>query len=296
MIRSAWLTFGMVLCGSWLAAQESALPLGWERISLPPLRVADQPARAHTQGLETVGNDFWVTARRDDVTPRTALLLRTSRSATTWDVWELPRSDVALDHPGGLQSDGQRLWIPLSGSRRDSRSLIQAYRLADLVPGAPVRPEREFPVADHIGALAVDRSGHLWGASWDTVTVREWDEAGVLKSTWSAERMRALGLGFSGVGEGLTVQDWKWVDGQIYAAGLWKSEAKTAAPASRLLRFSVESGPGPLGQLTVLPLLDGVEAAREGMSLRDGILRVLPGDLGATNVLYQISVTNLGKR
>ncbi|MBN9691813.1 MAG: hypothetical protein J0M24_16350 [Verrucomicrobia bacterium] len=296
MIRSAFLGFGILLGGSWLAAQESALPLGWERISLPPLRVAGQPARAHTQGLETVGDDFWVTARRDDVTPRTALLLRTSRTASAWDAWELPRPEVALDHPGGLQSDGQRLWIPLSGSRRDIRSLIQAYRLTDLVPGAPARPEREFPVADHIGALAVDRLGHLWGASWDTVTVREWDETGVLKSTWSAERMRALGLGFAGAGSGLTVQDWKWLGGEIYATGLWKSEAKTAAPASRLLRFSVESGPSQSGQLTVLPLLDGVEAAREGMSLRDGILRVLPGDLGATNVLYQIPVTSLGKR
>ncbi len=168
MIRSACLAFGIFLGGSWLAAQESALPPGWERISLPPLRVAGQPARAHTQGLELVGDHVWVTARRDDVTPRTALLLRTSRSALAWDVWELPRPEVALDHPGGLQSDGQRLWIPLSGSRRDSRSLIQAYRLTDLVSGSPARPEREFPVADHIGALAVDRSGHLWGASWDT--------------------------------------------------------------------------------------------------------------------------------
>lgn len=296
MIRSAFLAFGMILGGGCLAAQDFALPPGWERIPLPPLRVAGQPARAHTQGLEVVGDHVWVTARRDDVTPRTALLLRTSRSASAWDVWELPRPEVALDHPGGLQSDGQRLWIPLSGSRRDSHSLIQAYRVKELVPGAPARPEREFPVADHIGALAVDRSGHLWGASWDTVTVREWDETGVLKSTWSAERMRALGLGFGGAGSGLTVQDWKWIDGELYAAGLWKSEAKTAVPASRLLRFSVESGPGQSGQLTVLPLLDGVEAAREGMSLREGILRVVPGDLGATNVLYQIPVASLGKR
>jgi hypothetical protein len=142
----------------------------------------------------------------------------------------------------------------------------------------------------------VDRSGHLWGASWDTVTVREWDETGVLKSTWSVEQMRSLGLGFAGLGGGLAVQDWKWIDGEIYAAGLWKSEAKIAAPASRLLRISVESGPGRSGQLTVLPLLDGVEAGREGLSLRDGILRVVPGDLGATNFLYQIPVANLGKR
>lgn len=296
MIRSAFLALGMVISGSGLVAREATLPPGWQRIPLPPLRVAGQPARAHTQGLEIVGDHVWVTARRDDVSPRTALLLRTSRSASAWGVWELPRPEVTLDHPGGLQSDGLRLWIPLSGSRRDSRSLIQAYRLTELIPGAPARPEREFPVADHIGALAVDRSGHLWGASWDTVTVREWDETGVLKSTWSGERMRALGLGFSGVKAGLTVQDWKWLGGEIYATGLWKSEAKTAAPASRLLRFSVESGPAESGQFTVLPLLDGVEAAREGMSLHDGILWVMPGDLGATNFLYQIPVANLGKR
>ena len=57
--------------------------------SLPALRISGQPARAHTQGLEIKSGNYYVTARRDDVLPKRALLLRTDPHGTDWDVWAL---------------------------------------------------------------------------------------------------------------------------------------------------------------------------------------------------------------
>ena len=97
-----------------------------ETINLPPLRIHGQAAKAHTQGLELAGGKYYVTARREDVRPKQALLLRADPGKADWDVWEITPQDAQgvatrLDHPGGLQSDGARLWIPLAESQRQGR-------------------------------------------------------------------------------------------------------------------------------------------------------------------------------
>src|SRR5438093_2747323 len=86
-------------------SRSEAKDLRVERVKLPPLKVNGEAARAHTQGFEVAGGRYYVTARRDDVKPRRALLLRTVPEGTTWDVWDITPSDptgatTALDHPG----------------------------------------------------------------------------------------------------------------------------------------------------------------------------------------------------
>jgi hypothetical protein len=44
-------------------------------LTLPPLRIDGKTAKAHTQGLLVHKNGIFVTARRDDIKPRRALLL-----------------------------------------------------------------------------------------------------------------------------------------------------------------------------------------------------------------------------
>src|SRR5258705_13833651 len=87
-----------------------------EEVQLPALRIDGQSARAHTQGLEVEGANYFVSARREDVRPKRALLLRVTETATRWDIWDItPRNldgtAMSLDHPGGMQSDGRRVWI-----------------------------------------------------------------------------------------------------------------------------------------------------------------------------------------
>ena len=170
-----------------LACKDPALSANFhvEVVKLPPLRIGKQQIRAHTQGLELVRGNIYVTARREDVNPRQALLLRTSLSAANWEVWNITPVDadgaMLLDHPGGMQSDGKRLWIPIAESKPKSRTMIRAFSMESIVPGVPLKAEFEFPFNDHIGALAVsmqDESTHpgtnqnlLLGANWDTETV-----------------------------------------------------------------------------------------------------------------------------
>jgi len=268
-----------------------------ESLSLPPLLMKGLPLRAHTQGLEIIAGHFWVTARREDLTPRQPLLLRTSVGATQWDVWKLPRSDPSLDHPGGLQSDGQRLWIPLAESRRDGRSLIQAYRLIHLVPGRPPVPEVEFAVPDHVGALAVStHPARLFGANWDTAGVYEWDFTGRLQKTRRGRELHQLGLGFDAKSAGLSVQDWKVVGKQLYAAGLFRASSGTGTnPASQLRRFSNLLEASTTADTTNLPQVDGTELAREGMAIADGWIFFLPEDLGPTNRVFRIPLIDLSQ-
>ncbi len=264
---------------------------------LPPLVIDGVPAHAHTQGLEVVNGVYWVTARWEDRPEKVPLLLRSHVGADHWEVWILPVSDPAMDHPGGLQSDGRRLWIPVAQSRQKGRSVVQAYVLKDLVPRRPARPEREFPVDDHIGAVAVRVDPpRLLGANWDTLTVYQWDETGRLERTLSGPDLHAVGLGFDETRAGLTVQDWKGVGDRLLASGLWRGPGSVRPnPASRLVWFDgrVESPGVPV--MDVPGLWPGVELSREGMAVANGWIHWLPEDLGPTNRVVRVSIPSVVK-
>ena len=275
-------------------------------VNLPPLRIEGQPAKAHIQGLELAGGKYYVTARRDDVRPRRALLLRTDPAATGWDVWDITPVDAqgaltGLDHPGGMQSDGTRLWIPLAESKRNSRAIVRAFLLADLVAGRPLKPVFEFPVNDHIGAVAVSTEhGLLFGANWDTEKVYVWDLKGSLQRTLRGDDLEARGLGVvAGPGgrAGVAVQDWKVVGDRLYASGLFRSPKLAAAsPASRLCWFEHFLEPDFQRRAVTLPRRDGIELAREAMAVSGGSVYFLPEDLGVSNRLFRVTLTEVTGR
>lgn len=261
-----------------------------ETISTSPLVWKGQPLRAHTQGLEVTEGGFFVTARREDVHPRRALLLRYQTRSGQWILWDVtPTGDVVFDHPGGIQSDGTRLWIPIAESRRNGRSRIRAYRLDGFLAERLLMPELEFAVDDHIGALAVSaEKGLLFGASWDTESVYIWDLKGRLRQKLGGKDLSARGWASLVDGRpGLAVQDWKFVDGNLVASGLISLPDTTPTRSvSRLLRLTASLSPLP-------PSFDpppaaGVPLSREGMAVSGGWIWFLPGDLGATNRLYRI--------
>lgn len=274
--------------------------------NLPPLVIRGKIQPAHTQGLEWVDGALYVTARLEDETYRQALLLRTRLGDTSWQVWNLtvPSDDSpksAMDHPGGFQFDGRNLWIPVAESRRSGRSLVRVVDPKALRPGAPVPILREFPVADHIGAIAVAaEKNRVLGASWDTASIWVWDLQGTFVERLPAGRLRTASLGVDvdgGAATGLTVQDWKWHEGRLVASGLWKDGNRKGffqqpAPGllSRVAIFgdlpSVDVVPAP--RWLELPRLERREIAREGMAIHGGRLWFLPDDLGATNRLYSL--------
>lgn len=286
--------------------QPSAAELAIEEVPLPPLRIQGRPASAHTQGLEVVGDKYFVTARREDVLPKRALLLRTDVTATDWEVWDITPLNAhggptALDHPGGMQSDGTRLWIPLAESRRNGRSRVRAYPLKSLEAGRPLQPELEFAVNDHIGALAVSgERGLLLGANWDTEKVYVWNLEGRLQRTLTAPELKLRELGVQAESEprvGVAVQDWKLIGGQLYASGLQRSPASPeASTESRVLCFTNFLEADFHRRTLRLPLRGGLQLAREGMAISSGAVLLLPEDLGAINRMFRLSLEELAKR
>lgn len=306
--RNSWDTMVSAACVALflIAVQASAVDLRFELVKLPALRINGQAARAHTQGLEVLAGTYYVTARRDDVLPKKALLLRTTANRTDWDVWDItPETDgdteTVLDHPGGFQSDGNRLWIPLAESKRKGRSLIRVFPITSLVPGRPLKSEFEFPVSDHIGAVAVSAEQKLaLGASWNTEEVYVWDLQGRIQRILGQSELESRGLGVvrdSKQRAGLAVQDWKIMGDRLYASGLYQGpNALVASRQSQLLSFARFLEPEFQRRLVILPKQDETELAREGMAVSGGLIHYIPEDLGASNQIFRAPITSLEKR
>jgi hypothetical protein len=270
-------------------------------IQLPALRINGEPAKAHTQGLEVIAGKYYATARRDDKQPRRALLLRTDAQSAEWDSWDITPLDsqgalTPLDHPGGMQGEGDQFWIPLAESKRNGRSLIRRYHLSQIVPGRTLKPDFEFSVDDHIGALAISAERKwILGANWDTQVVYLWDFEGRLQQTFHAGDLSVRGLGvISGAGgrAGLAVQDWKIVGDRLFASGLFRGPGPRSSQ-SRLVSFTKFAEAEFQSVSVDLPKQNGTELAREAMSIADDHAYFLPEDLGATNRLFRVSLDEL---
>lgn len=296
-------------CALILSSGAAQIDQTFSVIDLPALRIDGKHAKAHTQGLELRGGQIYVTARRDDIIPKRALLLRTSPGRKDWDAWDITPINLhceltSLDHPGGMQSDGDHLWIPLSESKRDGRSLIRRYSISELVPGQAPKARFEFGINDHIGALAVSAEHQIvLGANWDTATVYVWDFNGRLKRTMTAEELEARKIGIASATNdnnqraGLTVQDWKFVGGQLFASGLFRGlGVDPESSQSQLVCYETFLEPGFQRQSIPLPKQGRTELAHEAMGIVEGLAYFLPEDLGPTNRLFRARLRSLLKK
>ncbi|WP_274653758.1 DUF6454 family protein [Paenibacillus humicola] len=78
-------------------------------------------------------------------------------------------------HPGGIDFDGSRIWVPAAEYVPGGRSIV--YK----VDPATLRAEEAFRFGDHIGGLVCDRDGgRLIGCSWGSRTFYVWDNDGKL--------------------------------------------------------------------------------------------------------------------
>ena len=266
---------------------------------LPELRIGGRPAVVHTQGIVHLGDHWWVTARREDLRPRQAVLLRWKQDGSTWDSWDLTPTNAEgkptpLDHAGGFQEGGGRLWIPVAESRAHGKSVVRAYTFSRLIPGQTAVPDSEFPVDDHIGAIAVAAGQkRLFGANWDTESVYVWDLEGHLerKITGVTRIDRQLGIPPEGhPGEGLAVQDWKWTGRKLVASGLASAPGGTRPrPAGRVVIFDDFLQPTFRRTAWAVPMRGELELAREAMTPEGTGFWFLPEDLGPTNRLFHVN-------
>jgi len=102
-------------------------------------------------------------------------------------------------HPGGIDSDGRRLWVPLAVYTRDSHSFILS------VDPQTMKERVEFEVDDHIGALAC-HGDQIVGANWDAKAFYFWSRKGELRE----KRSNPTGIAY---------QDLKAMDGHLACVG-----------------------------------------------------------------------------
>jgi len=202
----------------------------------------------HVQGIDLDDSRLWVTSV--DAKSRKGYLHEFSIPGG-----ELLRSvevqDGARFHPGGIATDSVSIYVPVAEYRRSSTAVIQRRGKRTLAL------EAQFEVNDHIGCIAVS-GDTLIGGNWDSLELYFWDRAGVLKR----KVPNPTGNGF---------QDIKVVEGVLVASGLLKD--RTGAidwlelPSLRTIR-----------RITTGATDRGDPFTREGMTIRDGRLYLLPED------------------
>jgi len=127
----------------------------------------------HAQGMAIVNGEFFVSSV--EVIDRAKGLGRGHIFKV--DAQGNLRAQVELTdgpryHPGGIDFDGSRLWVPVAEYRPDSSSVIYTLDPKTLTPREMLR------VSDHIGAVTYDPdSGTVVAASWGSRRFYHWQRA-----------------------------------------------------------------------------------------------------------------------
>ena len=158
----------------------------------------------HPQGMVKIGDAFYVSSV--EITERTK---RFPQPAGGYDrdagagighlfkidgngrrVADLALGDGTIYHPGGIDYDGDSIWVPVAEYRPNSRSIV--YR----VDPVSMKATEVFRFADHIGAIVHNTDDHtLHGVSWGSRRFYRWTldrHSRVTNAGVAPERLRAL--------------------------------------------------------------------------------------------------------
>jgi Family of unknown function (DUF6454) len=143
-------------------------------------------------------------------------------------VADLRLAEGSMYHPGGIDFDGQHIWVPVSEYRPNSRSII--YR----VDPVTMKATEVFRVADSIGAIVHNTDDHtLHGVSWGSRCFYRWTLASDLRVTNSGvppEQLRTLNPSHY-----VDYQDCKYVGGRrMLCTGVTDIRQSPGAPPFRL--------------------------------------------------------------
>lgn len=171
--------------------QVASVPMSWQTF--------------HTQGLLKIGQTLYVSAvevleptqRNAAVTTDALYDFSIDRSAGIGRGWlfkftlegqllaKTELTDGVRYHPGGIDYDGESLWVPVAEYRPNSSATI--FR----VNPQTMTAERVFGVSDHVGGVVVNRdAGTIHGVSWGSRRLYTWElgkrnhEVAVRHSSW----------------------------------------------------------------------------------------------------------------
>lgn len=217
-----------------------------------------EPPSHHVQGIDIEGSILWVTSV--DRATRAGFLGRYDLT-TGRRLAQVAVHDGERFHPGGIQVDGAFIWVPVAEYRRASSTWVQKRDKVTLALIA------QFDVADHIGCLAVS-GGEVWGGNWDSTHLYRWR----LDGTPIDKRANPTGTRY---------QDIKLAGGHLVASGLGGPDTgaidwidpSTLSVARRIVTGATDRG---------------VPYTNEGMTVRGGVLYLLPEDDPSRLFHYQL--------
>lgn len=152
------------------AGSLEAAPYQWRLIN----KIRPKFNTHHTQGLVKLNNRFYLSAvevQKDDQGEGHFFELDDQGNLLRQTVL----GDKKIYHPGGIDYDGEFIWVPVAEYKPRSKSII--YKLDPKT----LKAEEVFRVDDHIGAVVYNREAKtLVGMNWDARAFYEWDLGGKL--------------------------------------------------------------------------------------------------------------------
>lgn len=203
----------------------------WKPVSTVPVTFETY----HPQGMVKIRDDFFVSSV--DRTLRAGHLFKIGPDGRQLADLRLGEGDIF--HPGGIDYDGESIWVPVGEYRRDSRSII--YR----VNPSTMKATEVFRFADHIGAIVHNTDDHtLHGVSWGSRRFYRWTLAAdgrVTNAGTPPEQLRTLNPSHY-----VDYQDCKYAGGRrMLCTGLAE------------IRQSPDAPPFRLGGIDLIDLTDG---------------------------------------
>jgi hypothetical protein len=221
----------------------------WKLVAAVPMKFTTH----HPQGMVKIGDTLFVSA--------VEIKVRTRRLAQTLDgydrdagegvghvfkvdmqgnlIADLRLGEGTIYHPGGIDYDGEHIWVPVAEYRPNSRSII--YR----VDPAAMKATEVLRFADHIGGIVHNTDDHtLHGVSWGSRRFYRWtlgSDGRVTNAARSPETLRTPNTSHY-----LDYQDCKYAGGhRMLCTGVTE------------MRQTPDAAPFRLGGIDLVDLRDG---------------------------------------
>ena len=212
----------------------------WTLVSTVPVKFMTH----HPQGMVKIGDVFFVSSVDKD--RGVGHLFKIGPDGNR--LADIRLGEGEIYHPGGIDYDGENIWVPVGEYRRDSRSII--YR----VDPATMKATEVFRFADHIGAIVHNTDDHtLHGVSWGSRRFYRWTlgpDGRVTNAGTPPEQLRTLNTSHY-----VDYQDCKYAGGRrMLCTGVTEMRQSPGAPPFRLGGIDlVDLADGrPLHQVPVL--------------------------------------------
>jgi Family of unknown function (DUF6454) len=197
----------------------------WKPVASVPVRFKT----FHPQGMVKIGDTFFVSSvevRNRDTGDGTGHLF--SIDNTGHLLADLKLGEGPIYHPGGIDYDGQSIWVPVGEYRPDSRSIV--YR----VDPKTMNANEVLRFADHIGAIVHNTDDDtLHGVSWGSRRFYRWTlgrDGTVTNGTTPPERLRTFNTSHY-----LDYQDCKYAGARrMLCTGVTEMRQPSATSAFRL--------------------------------------------------------------